>query len=312
MLCIWHEDCFDGLLAAWTVRRKYPDASFYASHYGAPPPPIANGEVVYIVDFSYPPETLIEICHKAEQVYLLDHHQQFIDRIQSYFDDPDMPDRPDNLHLTLDACRSGAGLAWDFLFSDEPRNWLIDRIEDHDLNRRGMRGTEEAVAYLGALPMAFESVDFILERGLEEVISAGKILLEKNRREVEWHIKYATDTQPFAGFQVPVCNAPHYLATDIGRALATKGNPFAVIYYDEPGQRKFSLRGAPDCQVNLATLASMYGGGGHPKAAGFRLPLTSIYEHESKKHTQPVRKWLVVALLFATGLAVLASWAGRS
>lgn len=311
MLCIWHDDCFDGLAAAWVVRRKYPNASFHASHYGAPPPAIANGEVVFIVDFSYPPETLIEICSKAERVHLLDHHQRAIDRITNYFDDPANPDQPANLYLTLDASRSGVGLTWKFFNPDEPMNWLVERIEDHDLHRRGIRGTEEVTAYLGALGLTFESIDRLLDTGLEAAIQTGKILLEKHRREVEWHIKYATDTQMFAGFMVPVCNAPHYLATDIGVALTTKGNPFAVIYYDEPGQRKFSLRGAKDCPVNLAALASMYGGDGHPKAAGFRLPLTSVYEHERKKRSQPIRKWFMAALLFAGTLAALATYFGK-
>src|SRR3990167_6908610 len=74
------------------------------------------------------------------------------------------------------------------------------------------------------------------------------------------------------GHDVPIANLPYTLSSDAGHKLA-QGEPFAACYYDTPGGRCFSLR-STDTGKDVSEVAKCYGGGGHARAAGFRVPFT--------------------------------------
>lgn len=70
---------------------------------------------------------------------------------------------------------------------------------------------------------------------------------------------------------VPVVNAPYYLVSDVAGELAQDA-PDGIAagwWYNKDGSATFSLRSRGD--VDVGELATHYGGGGHPGAAGFRV-----------------------------------------
>src|SRR6266568_4571929 len=73
-LIISHAHCSDGLSAAWVFYKIYPDATFVFAKYGDAPPDV-NGKEVYILDFSYPRETLLKTNAQARGLLVLDHHK---------------------------------------------------------------------------------------------------------------------------------------------------------------------------------------------------------------------------------------------
>lgn len=60
--------------------------------------------------------------------------------------------------------------------------------------------------------------------------------------------------------------------SEIGEELA-KNRPFSVTYRDrKDGKREYSLR-SRDGGLDVSVIAKQFGGGGHPQAAGFELPI---------------------------------------
>jgi uncharacterized protein len=157
VLCIYHADCADDLLAAWAVKRVLPDAEFVAARYGDDPPECFwvealdpdRGKVrglytanlkdrdILIVDFSYPLPVLRAMAAEARSVLVLDHHKTAAEDLGSI-------DRPHgqvfadwlnydqlrpgaNLAAIFDMERSGCGITWDYL---HPNNELLARRSD--------------------------------------------------------------------------------------------------------------------------------------------------------------------------------------
>lgn len=74
----------------------------------------------------------------------------------------------------------------------------------------------------------------------------------------------------FEGMEVLAVNTP-MSASKIGNDLVKMKPPVGIIWSELSDLIYVSLRS--DGTVNVGEIASKYGGGGHPKAAGFRLPL---------------------------------------
>lgn len=72
------------------------------------------------------------------------------------------------------------------------------------------------------------------------------------------------------GYDVPVASMPATMASDAGHLMA-QGELFAACYWDTAGERVFSLRSSAE-GMDVAEVAKLYGGGGHAKAAGFKVP----------------------------------------
>ena len=73
---IYHADCIDGFGAAYAAWRKFGDAARYLPmHHGDPwqPEDFAD-QIVYILDFSFPPPQLTALARSARAVTQLDHH----------------------------------------------------------------------------------------------------------------------------------------------------------------------------------------------------------------------------------------------
>ena len=71
-------------------------------------------------------------------------------------------------------------------------------------------------------------------------------------------------------YDVPVASLPYTLVSDAAHLMA-QGEPFAACYWDTAEGRVFGLR-ATDDGVDVSDVAKQYGGGGHAKAAGFKVP----------------------------------------
>ena len=67
----------------------------------------------------------------------------------------------------------------------------------------------------------------------------------------------------FAGYDVPVLNAPYFWASDAGHIMS-QGELFAACYWDTPSGREYSLRSSKN-GLDVSTIAKQFGGGGTQK-----------------------------------------------
>ncbi len=314
---IYHADCLDGFGAAYAAWRVFGDtASFRPMHHGeAWVMSELAGHEVFILDFSFPPDVLESLADIAHSVTEIDHHASALDawagrtaantlgqhRYQS-------PDRP--LQVIFDMEKSGARLAWEFFHRDAAAPLLIRHIEEQDMWRFTLPGTRPFCRALRLLPFDFtiwhqlaeETGDTDTPR-YREVISQGlaieQYFLSEVGRLADSHSRtparlrgepvdvlqaqrhgqaIVTDDER-AWLAIPglAINANMLFASELGNALAEQSGSFGLVWqYTGDGQIKASLR-SKGKTLDLAVIATRYGGGGHPNAAGFRMTVQQFF-----------------------------------
>lgn len=298
VVCLFHDDCFDGLGAAWALTKKFPDAELINVRYKEPVPTGLDGKIVYIVDFCYPLDDLVQLSLSAAEVHVLDHHKGMDKVIADYngtmwalgFDQS-------KFNAIYDKSRSGAKLTWETLLPEYCTPLIIDYISDRDLWLHELDETETVMAGLGSYPMDLAIWDRLFQwtptfnnkvdevdydhphfAAMNALENDGYVVLRKMQVDVDRLIGLAKRTIVLEGYEVPLINTPRTLVSEVVGKLAV-GQPFAVGYFDTAEFREFSLRSAPD-GVDVIPIAQSQGGNGHSKAAGFRVsrdhPLAQI------------------------------------
>ena len=104
----------------------------------------------------------------------------------------------------------------------------------------------------------------------KEMTAAGAAIERKHHKDVAELVKVCQRRMLIGGHDVPVASLPYTLVSDAAHAMA-QGEPFAACYWDTAEGRNFGLR-ATDDGLDVSDIAKKYGGGGHAKAAGFKVP----------------------------------------
>lgn len=293
MLCLYHDHCTDGFTAAWVVylwgQNNNVPIEFKPVSYGGPIPDVGHRDVL-MVDFSYPMETLNLLAPQVESLLILDHHKTAAEALSHVSDAERWPaswrdhwrggPRPQPFVQALfDMERSGAQLAWDYLFyrtlAPMGRPKLVDYVADRDLWQWKLHRSHEVNEYIQSFEHGFDKWNELgamldLNEGIPMAVREGESLLRSFDMAVRSLLHTTRTTMRIGGYDVPVCNVPHLYASEVGNRLA-KDALFAGTYFDTDGWRMFSLRSAGDFDVSA--VAKLYGGGGHAAASGFRMPL---------------------------------------
>lgn len=260
---LYHADCPDGFGAAFAAWKKFKEqASYLPVRHNRPPPEGLEGKEVYIADFSYPGGVLPELEEKTKRLVVLDHHlgaKADVEMVKEHVFDND---------------RSGATLAWDYFHPDTDTPLLLRYVQDGDLYTFTLPDARAILAYLYTKPFTFETWDTLMqeletEDGKKRIIETGRMYREHFALLVEKIARQATLVE-FEGYECYLASAPEMFASDVGHYLADKKPPIALVARAEQDRIAVSLRS--DGTVNVAGMAKKYGGGGHPAAAGFRIP----------------------------------------
>jgi hypothetical protein len=263
-LCIFHSPCFDGFAAAWAVHAAHANTEFVGGVFGFDPPDVTGRDVV-IVDFSYPRPVLEKMIASCRTLLVLDHHKT-AEADLCFLPDAHGEWGGDGAAAVFRMENSGAILAWSWFHSGPPPPLLL-HIEDRDLWRFALPGTREIFAALSSYPQDFATWDELMRRPVESLRREGVSLERKQLADVAMLVPITRRRMVIGGYDVPVANLPITLISDAGNAMAV-GEPFAACYFDTEKGRVFSLRSVGD--VDVSKIAESYGGGGHPRAAGFQ------------------------------------------
>lgn len=282
-LVIYHGNCADGFGAAWVFARHGDQPfDFYPGVYQEPPPDV-TGRRVYLVDFSYKRAVVEQMLTTAENVTLLDHHVTALEDLKPLFDRGEIGG---TLHCTTK--HSGAMIAWNFWCHGVEPPPLLRCIEDRDLWRfdkepwKTERPFTRAVqANVFSYPYDFEVWDRLMITPIEELAREGAAIERKHFKDIDELVKVCVYRRWIGNWKVPVASLPYTLTSDAGHLMA-EHEPFAACYWDTPGGRVYSLRSTDD-GLDVSEIAKKYGGGGHPHAAGFRVPL----DHELARPPEP-------------------------
>jgi nanoRNase/pAp phosphatase (c-di-AMP/oligoRNAs hydrolase) len=280
-LIIYHSGCPDGFCAAYIAKLKYPEAKLLPRDHGLEPPyDEVTGKDVLVVDFSWRTrEQNDKLASLAKSFKILDHHKSALEVLAGAD------------YAVFDMKRSGAGLAWDYLFgkdSDLPerqlgwagvskgmlRPWWVSYVEDRDLWNHALAETEAVNAYIMTTPYEIEAWKRMTQVDLTDVITSGKAIrleIDKYIREVTKQTQVGSLITTDRTYSVGVVNVPYLHTSDIGNVLAKSYDIGMGWFERRDGMMQFSLRSIGD--IDVSKVAQSFNGGGHRNAAGFQLPL---------------------------------------
>jgi oligoribonuclease NrnB/cAMP/cGMP phosphodiesterase (DHH superfamily) len=206
----------------------------------------------------------------ADNIVMLDHHISAIDDLWDLYKEP---------NFNMDWCtteKSGARIAWDYVKATTKHNRKIPQfllhVEDYDLYKLQLPGSKAIAKANYSGELSLERCDRLMgmsKSGLKGFQKKGEILLEALENDIKRIADSCSRLLDIGGFRVPAANANAIFSTELGNYLS-KGQPFAATYYDIKKYRIYSLRSQPD-GMDVSKIAKMYDGGGHPRAAGFRV-----------------------------------------
>lgn len=283
-------DCPDGICAAWVASRNLNDFQLIGdsylnnddyknSDYQLPFDP--TGNVVIIVDFSYPKNILEQITDKAEQLIVLDHHKTRMNNLASL---------SDRILGGYSADDCGATFAWKYFHPREPMPWFLPHVKNRDTGSNGYYEgeTPESEAITTAISLrrkglvgkeAFKVYEDLLDLTPEQVITEEikQDLIERDRLAKEALSQYNGALLQVGDYLVPYyhlvnTNAHrHYSVIGSKAAQRHQEAPFIAIVTDDP--LRVSLRARANAPVDLSILAESLGGGGHERAAGYTVKI---------------------------------------
>lgn len=286
ILCIFHANCLDGLCAASILHNRFPVDSIemMPMEYTDEVPDL-TGRIVYILDFSWPPEKLLPAIATAKEVILIDHHANAMKKWHEYWNHGHS--LAQNLTVVFDVTKSGAGNVWTYFYPHEPMPLLYQYAQDYDLwNFHIPKSREVCTAIMGRGIVRDVDFDALLTlanyfkccdiRGVPRLEVEGAAIIKNNDVVLSNILKRNVRMVMLAGYEVPCVNVPYEMMSRAGELLA-EDHPFAVLYEDwgAKGQRKYSLRSKKG-GVDVSLIAAKYKGNGHENAAGF---FTRMPEH---------------------------------
>lgn len=275
---IYHANCWDGFCSAWLGHLVWPDAEFIPANYGWKAPDVTGCDVV-IADFSYPRDVLIDMKAKANSIIVLDHHKTSQEDLVGLD------------FCTFDMERSGARLVWDYLweqglinmrmFVENPLpggyphgyvHWMVKYIEDRDLWRKSLQCCNEVNAAIRSYPLDFKVWDAMARRDMHELIMEGVAILRQQRQVIDHHLQHLQwiEIDGLKG-KGCACSTAHIWSEIMEVMMATENIPFAIVWCDTiNGDRLYSIRSLEN-GPDVSTIARKFGGGGHARAAGFKV-----------------------------------------
>lgn len=277
-LIVYHNNCPDGFTAAYIAKLRFPEAKLMPRDHGAPiDVEQFRDKDVICVDCNLRGKN-DEVAAIAKSYVVLDHHKSETDIIGKSY-------------ATYDITRSGAGLAWDYLFGKdrpllwrgeeigkpfyyEKRPWWVDYVEDRDLWRFALPKSKEINAYIMTFAYTIETWKKMTEVDFKYAIQSGEAVLLQIEKYVREVIKQAqTGTLNVLGkhYSVSVVNVPYLNTSEVGDALSRSSDIGLGWFERADGMIQFSARSYGD--IDVSEVAKLFGGGGHQHAAGFQLPL---------------------------------------
>lgn len=259
----YHSSCYDGFGAAYAAWRKFGTSATYVPvTHGQSFPYLPGATKCYLLDFSYTRD-IMEAVNKQVPLIVIDHHKTAQEALKG------LP------YAMFDLDRSGATLAWEYFHPGTPVPMFLAYLEDRDLWRFDLYKSKEVSAGLQIRPYDFVVWDDLVKSqgdGINRLITEGTIALAVKTQMVSQMADHERMNK-IGGYTVPVANAACFFS-EVAQELLRRHPEckFAAYYMDRgDGLRQYGMRSLAD--FDCSTVAKKYGGGGHPQAAGFTIPV---------------------------------------
>lgn len=300
-----HSHCTDGLVAASIMKYSIqmnssvePEVVFVS--YGKEKEALEKASIdsytiVYCVDFSFNKETTLELCSKADKVYVLDHHKtayENLENLNSHY----------NFYFTYDVNKSGASIVRDFckqhlklyshikLNQKEVLNKVVAMVEDRDLWLFKLPMTREFSEYIFAYvqPNDINKMTEILFKykfaQINTLCQFGSTIMYYKDQLIEKKLKsYNPIYINFGSTRMLIINETQPdLVSSLGNALCKQYDIPVCLYnisgsYDGVISVALSFR-SMDHLEPVDSVARLFSGGGHRNASAGVISLDKFNE----------------------------------
>jgi oligoribonuclease NrnB/cAMP/cGMP phosphodiesterase (DHH superfamily) len=271
MICIHHND-LDGKCAAAIVKKYFGSTEiiFHETDYKdtAPLTKLA-GEDVIIVDFSYPPEVMLNIVELSNSVVWIDHHATAKDYPYQYLT---------GLRNFEDKKFSGCELAWMFYFPMETMPLSVQLIGDYD--KWALKLKPECFQFYEGMKVKNDTSpqSLLWELLLQDNFYVSSII-DSGCTAVAYRDNYCNDLCKSFGYETEISGHGAYACNQFMFGSGGFGHrfhqyPLCIAYIHDGEQFTVSMYSET---VDVGQIAKTFGGGGHKGAAGFvckNLPFT--------------------------------------
>lgn len=261
---VYHSNCTDGFGAAYSAWKRFGSTVEYIPmSAGGKTPTFEPRSTIFFLDVA--PNTKAELLElmKNNEVYIIDHHEKNIHEFIGI------------KNCIFDMSHSGCYLAWKYFNPTLEVPKFIEYIEKKDLFKFSAIDAL-IIDPIYSIPFDFLTWEACLENGFDaKVFTEQGIAIGRNK---EFQMNLAMNglhTLKIGEYFVPAINTKENVS-ELANRLCTMfpEAPFAVCYsVSSGGQYSFSLRSTG---FNVNHLAMKFGGGGHPKASGFRIPVNVL------------------------------------
>lgn len=271
-LVFYHGRCPDGSCSRWGAERVLRDRAEYVPAYYYVDLPDVSGRNVAFLDFAPKRSVFQQVVEKASSVIVLDHHISSRAEIGDF----------DCVTIGEHGPNSGASMSWDFFNPDTPRPFIVEHVRMGDTFRWP---SDEIREVSNSFMTWFNGQDYSIDLYEEFVspspisrfgslVEVGRALNRHDLLAIERTVANSAEIS-VQGRSGRIANGSH-LRSDVATYMYEKmGAEVGVVYcYDELRDTTvFSLRAAPDSDIDLTRSAKLIpDGGGHATACGFSMP----------------------------------------
>ena len=277
-VCYHHRD-MDGYAAGAIVKRFLgADTLMIDINYGEDwQVEDVKGRNVWVVDFSFP--DMEKLAAASDSLTWIDHHGTAARGYWAAW-------QSDDIKGLRDLGASGCELTWLYCYPNAKMPNAIKWIGDRDIWAFKYPETErfyEGVSTLISDPdneLWDKLLDVTDSKATEEYIFTGADwLLAARKRRIDRLLQNAQEIN-LAGHSALIVNATSDIS-ELGQTIYTDlGYELAVIFFFTKDGIKFSLRS--NGEIDVSKIAELYGGGGHPGAAGFTVPSLEDFLNATK------------------------------
>lgn len=277
VMIIYHAGCTDGWCGAWIFDRLFNGVDLRPARHGDDPP-IVDGRTVFVVDFSYPREVMIEMSQYAHRLEVLDHHKTAEEECR------------DLSFCHFDSSKSGAMLAYDWCaFNGYLENFigsggknkrdiasgmyhLAKYVQDRDLWTFKLPNSRYINSCINSYDHDLDQWDMLARRAAvtpESLTIEGMAIDRYRMQAVDRHVNraFSVNVEDYI-FPCVECTCTE-IVSDLLNKLSV-GYPMAASYSMHKGVAKVSLRSQKDGE-DVGAFAKLFGGGGHQNSAGFEM-----------------------------------------
>lgn len=279
-ICLYHDDCIDGYTSAWIVynalgRDVLLQATTYEDVWNLSLRANVVERNVYIVDFCYPIEVMIEIINIAKSVTVIDHHIGMEDVMVKM---KEMKRKDVKvIYGPSEEGHCGATLTWGHFFPQKEAPLAITYIKDYDLGLNELLDTHSINASIAVTPKTIDAWTGMMNVGLSALAMEGRGIRMMIQKMVNTRVKDGFRWGFVGQQEVGAINAPREIRNEIAQRMwRTYGSDIICLIWEVNKDKiQCSLRSK---EQDVCKIAKKYGGGGHEHAAGFSLTFKDAKE----------------------------------